>query len=414
MSRILLLIPVASYRAGDFLAAATRLGIDVVVGSDQEMVLSELRGARGLALDFSDIEAAVTRVRIMASNAPFEAIVNVDDAGAELAAAIAAELGLAQNRPEAVASARDKYRFRRAIAEAGLPGPAFRLISLDDDPRGIAGEIAYPCVVKPLTLAMSRGVIRCDDSAAFVDAVARVARIIARDDADTPGRAGDHLLVEGYVPGTEYALEGLITRGRLNVLAIFDKPDALDGPFFEETIYVTPAVLEGGQRGVILAAAQAAVAAIGLIDGPVHVDLRLDGDAAVVLEVDARSIGGHCGRSLRFPGGQRLEEVILRHATGDVSVSAETEAGAGGVMMIPIPASGRLKRIDGLAAAEGVGGISEISITIPLGHPVETLPEGGRYLGFIIAHAESAEAVVTALRAAHAHLRFDILPEAMA
>ena len=407
MARVLLLIPVASYRAADFLAAAEKLGIEVVVGSDQELVLGDLGGAIGLSLDFADIEGAVERVRIMASNAPFDAIVNVDDGGAELAAAIATALSLAQNRPEAARNARDKYIFRRMVAEAGLPGPEFRLISIHDDPAAIAGEIAYPCVVKPLTLAMSRGVIRCNDGNEFAAAVPRIARILAREDADTPGRAADHLLVEDYVEGREYALEGLISRGRLHALAIFDKPDPLVGPFFEETIYVNPAGIDADCRAAILRATEAAVRAIGLASGPVHVDLRVDGDRIVVLEVDARSIGGHCGRSLRFPGDMRLEEVILRHATGEASVA---EALAGGVMMIPIPATGTLRRIEGQAAADAVAGIAGLSFPIPLGQRVETLPEGGRYLGFIIAHGDTAEEVVASLRAAHAELAFEIEP----
>ncbi len=406
MSRVLLLIPVASYRAADFLAAADKLAVEVVVASDRDLVLGDLGGAQGVALDFADVPAAVRRIAVMASNAPFDAVVNVDDAGAELAAAIATELGLAQNRPEAARNARDKYLFRQSIAAAGLPGPAFRLISIHDDIARLAGEVAYPCVVKPLTLAMSRGVIRCNDAGEFEAAVPRIARILAREDADTPGRAGDHLLVEDYVPGREYALEGLISRGRLHALAIFDKPDPLEGPFFEETIYVNPAPIDDAGRARIVAGTQAAIEAVGLIDGPVHVDLRVDGDAVVVLELDARSIGGHCGRSLRFPGEMRLEEVILRHATG--KGDGAVEALAGGVMMIPIPATGVLRAICGQAAAEAVDGIVGLSFPIPLGQPVETLPEGGRYLGFIIAHGDTAPAVVASLRAAHAALEFEI------
>ena len=406
MSRVLLLIPVASYRAADFLAAADKLAVEVVVASDRDLVLGDLGGAQGVALDFADVPAAVCRIAVMASNAPFDAVVNVDDAGAELAAAIATELGLAQNRPEAARNARDKYLFRQRIAAAGLPGPAFHLISIHDDIARLAGEVAYPCVVKPLTLAMSRGVIRCNDAGEFQAAVPRIARILAREDADTPGRAADHLLVEDYVPGREYALEGLISRGRLHALAIFDKPDPLEGPFFEETIYVNPAPLDAAHRARIVAGTQAAIEAVGLVDGPVHVDLRVDGERVVVLELDARSIGGHCGRSLRFLGEMRLEEVILRHATG--KGEGAVEALVGGVMMIPIPASGILRAIRGQAAAEAVDGIVGLSFPIPLGQLVETLPEGGRYLGFIIAHGDTAPAVVASLRAAHATLEFEI------
>jgi biotin carboxylase len=404
MARLLLLIPTTSYRTHDFIAAAERLGVEVVVGSDQPSVLAELTG-RTLALDFDDTEASAAQI---AASGPFDAVVPVDGGGVAVAAAAAARLGLPQNAPEAVRIARNKYYFRQAMRDAGLPAPDFRLLPLDADPGEAAREVAFPCVLKPLTLAMSRGVIRADGHNSFVDAFHRVAAIIARPDAKTPGLAADHLLVESYVAGTEYAVEGLMVDDRLELLAIFDKPDPLEGPYFEETIYVAPAQVGDARRAAIHAACEAALRALGLIAGPVHIDLRVDGaEKVTVLELDARSIGGRCGRSLRFGDGLRLEDVILRQAAG-LPIPSFAQAGAGGVMMLPIPASGTLHGVAGLAEAEAVPLVAEVSITIPLGDHVEMLPEGSRYLGFIIAHGATPAAVVTALRAAHAHLRFDI------
>ncbi|MDP6705587.1 MAG: ATP-grasp domain-containing protein [Alphaproteobacteria bacterium] len=406
MPRLLLLIPVTSYRAHDFLAAAERLGVEVVVGSDQEQVLAEAGGGAAIRVDFADHEAGVFQIRALAETRPLDAILAVDDLANVLAAKAAAALDLPHNPADAVWSARNKHRFRQRLAEAGLPGPEFRLVSVRDDPAAIARAAPYPCVLKPLTLAMSRGVIRADGHNSFVDAFHRVAAIIAADDADTPGEAADHILVEGYIEGTEYAVEGLIAGGELHVLAIFDKPDPLDGPYFEETIYVTPARIDAAAKAQIADGAARAVRAVGLTDGPVHIDLRLGPGGVQVIEVDARSIGGRCGRSLRFAGGMRLEDVILRHAAG-LPIAPE-EAGAGGVMMIPIPGSGILRGIEGLAAAEAVADVAEVSITIPVGQRVLELPEGSRYLGFIIAHGETPEAVTAALRQAHAELSFDI------
>jgi biotin carboxylase len=255
---------------------------------------------------------------------------------------------------------------------------------------------------------MSRGVIRADGDNSFVAAFHRVAGIIAEPDAKTPGEAADHLLIESYIPGTEYAVEGLIADGRLNVLAVFDKPDPLEGPYFEETIYVTPARIDTVRRRAIAEAAQAAVEAIGLRDGPTHIDLRVNDEGVWMLEVDARSIGGYCGRSLRFATGLRLEDLILRHATGRPIESLAREDQAGGVMMIPIPATGTLRESRGLDAAEAVAGIEEVSITIPPDHAVVMLPEGSRYLGFIIARGETSEAVIASLRQAHGCLEFVI------
>ena len=407
MPRLLLLIPVSSYRAHDFMMAAEGLGVEVVVGSDQEAILAEISGGGTLSVDFKDIARGVADIAAFAERHPLDAIVPVDDGANILAAAAAQALGLPHNDPNSVIAARNKFRFRQKMAANDLPGPEFRLVSLDDDLGKIAREVPYPCVLKPLTLAMSRGVIRADGHNSFVDAFHRIAQIIAQPDADTPGEAADHILVESYLPGTEYAVEGLIVDGAVNILAIFDKPDPLEGPFFEETIYVTPAEIDAARRKAIARGVERAVRAIGLVDGPTHIDLRVDDDNEVfVIEVDARSIGGYCGRSLRFAGGMRLEELILRRAAG-LPIEA-MEAGAGGVMMIPIPASGILAGVDGREAAAAVAGVSEVAITIPLGQPVLQLPEGSRYLGFIIAHGTRPREVIAVLRQAHAQLRFQI------
>jgi len=410
VSRLLLLVPTTSYRTHDFLEAAHRLGVEVVLGSNQRQVLEEVSGAT-LTVDLEHPERGAEQVLSFARERPLDAVVSVDDGASAVAARAARALGLPHNPPQAVETARNKHRFRQRLQAAGLLCPAFRLAALDDDPARLAREVAYPCVLKPLTLAMSRGVIRADGDNSFVAAFHRVARIIAEPDAATPGEAADHLLIESYIPGTEYALEGLIDRGRLEVLALFDKPDPLEGPYFEETIYVTPAKVDEARRRAIAEAAQAAVSAVGLRDGPTHIDLRVNDEGVWILEADARSIGGYCGRSLRFAAGLRLEDLILRHALGLEAERRGPAAGAGGVMMIPIPGAGRLEETRGLEAAQAVAGVAEVSITIPEGGPVVPLPEGGRYLGFIIAHAETPDDVVAALRDAHDCLEFVLSEE---
>jgi len=408
MSRLLLLIPTASYRTHDFVAAASRLGIEVVIGSDQPQVLEQASGGATVALDFEDADRGVRRILELAATRPFDAIVSVDDGASTVAASAAAALGLPHNPPDSVETARNKHRFRQRLAAAGLPSPDFRLVGFTDDVGRVAREVSYPCVLKPLTLSMSRGVIRADGHNSFVDAFHRIADIIADPGARTPGEAADHILVESYIPGTEYALEGLIERGRLHVLAIFDKPEPLEGPYFEETIYVTPADIPDERRAAITAAAQDAVTAIGLSDGPTHIDLRVNETGIYILEADARSIGGYCGRSLRFAGGARLEDIILRQAAGLPVESLERAAEAAGVMMIPIPATGILREVRGIETAEAVAGIEQVAITIPVGRPVVELPEGDRYLGFIIARGAATADVVASLKDAHARLEFVI------
>ena len=307
-------------------------------------------------------------------------------------------------------AARLKHRLRERLAEAGLAGPGFRVGSIDDDPAKLSADLRFPCILKPVHLAASRGVIRADDPAGFVDAFRRIARLLEQPELAARGGEGSRtILVEDYLPGAEVALEGLLDDGRLRVLAIFDKPDPLEGPFFEETIYVTPSRLPEPVQAEIADAVSSAAAALGLETGPVHAELRLPGGPPVLLEIAPRSIGGHCARVLRFgPERIRLEELILRHALGMDVAGLEREPEAAGVMMIPIPCAGVLRDVRGLADAQRVPGVEDVTIAIPIGQQVVPLPEGSRYLGFIFARAAQPADVEAALRAAHAQLQFDI------
>jgi biotin carboxylase len=238
-------------------------------------------------------------------------------------------------------------------------------------------------------------VIRADTPAQRDAAIAR-----ARGIAD-----GGDLLIEDFVPGAEVALEGLLQAGTLRTLAVFDKPDPLDGPYFEETIYVTPSRLPAGTRDAIVAQAAAAARACGLREGPIHVELRLPaGRDPVVLELAARTIGGLCARTLRFGAGIALEELVLRHALGLSLEDLKRTDAASGVMMLPIPHAGVLRQVAGQGAARAVPGIVGLEISIASGRPVRPLPEGDRYLGFLFARGETPADVEDALRTAHAEL----------
>jgi biotin carboxylase len=289
-----------------------------------------------------------------------------------------------------------------------VPAPRFRLVELADDPAAVAGKVEYPCVLKPLMLSASRGVIRANDGRELVAAFRRIAAILAHPDAAPPVGTRRALLVEEFVPGREVALEGLLVGGKLHVLALFDKPDPLDGPFFEETIYVTPSRLPAATQERITAVTRDACSALGLTEGPIHAELRVNERGPFVLEVAARSIGGLCARTLTFGTGMSLEELILCHALGRPLESLERERRAAGVMMIPIPRAGRLVAVRGVEEAQAVEAIEEVVITMHPGQEVIPLPEGWQYLGFIFARAEKPAAVEAALRKAHARLRFDI------
>jgi biotin carboxylase len=284
-----------------------------------------------------------------------------------------------------------------------VPSPAFAHWRLDDDPARVAAATRFPCVVKPTTLSGSRGVMRADNPAELALRFARLRGILAGE------RCAD-VLVEDYVPGVEVALEGLLDRGRLRTLALFDKPDPLEGPFFEETLYVTPSRLPAEAQASIAAAAAAAAAALGLREGPIHAELRWNERGPFLIEVAARSIGGLCSQTLRFGTDMSLEELILRQALGE-PIDEPREGRAGGVMMIPIPSAGHLRAVHGVEEAKAVPGIESVEITARTNHPLVPLPEGDSYLGFIFARGETPAFVEGALRAAHARLRFEIAAE---
>ena len=408
--RLLLLVPTTSYRVADFLDAAHSLGVTLAVGSNRRQVLEEFAEGRTVTLDFHDLEKGVGQIVAYADEYPLSAIVAVDEEVTVLAAKASEALGLPHNAPDAVAAARNKYRMRTRLANSGLASPEFRLLSVDDDAGRAARECFYPCVLKPLALSASRGVSRVDDAEAFVAAFHRIVKILEQPDAAAGGDAARHILAEGYIAGTEVALEGLLRAGRLAPLALFDKPDPMEGPYFEETIYLTPSRLPADIQDAITAATQRAAAALGLEDGPIHAEMRIVDGVPWVVEIAARSIGGLCSRILRFGAGVTLEELILSHALGLPVPSIEREGRAAGVMMIPVPRAGKLGRVRGLDDARAVPGIEEVTISIATGGELVPLPEGYKYLGFIFAKAETPQAAEQALRQAHGALVFDIGP----
>ncbi len=407
-ARLLLLLPTRTYRTEDFVDAAHALGVDLVCASEKPSTLEALAPDGLLTLDFTDPADAARRVAEWTTQRPLAAVVGVDDVTAAAAAAIAERLGLRASAPAAVAAARDKYQMRQCLAAAGVPVPRFRRIALSENPVLAARGVAFPCVLKPLSLSASRGVIRTNTTEQFVVAFKRIAALLARDDVTVSGDAARYLLAEEYMPGLEVALEGLLIEGRLHVLALFDKPDPLEGPFFEETIYVTPSRLPERVQAAIRATTSAACAALGLSEGPVHAELRVNDDGPWILEIAARSIGGLCSRTLRFGTGMTLEEIILRHALGWSIATLERERPAAGVMMIPIPRAGILRKVDGVDDAKMARHVEDVVISAHLGQELVPLPEGWQYLGFIFARAGTPAEVEDALRIAHGRLRFAI------
>ncbi|MFY9573618.1 MAG: ATP-grasp domain-containing protein, partial [Blastocatellia bacterium] len=353
MPRVLLRLPTTTYRTKAYVDAALKLGVDVVAASEHPSTLANSNPEGLLTLDFSHAGRAAKQAREFASHFPVDAVIPVDEDTAVVAASIAEALKLRHNSLEAAITAKNKHLMREVLRRGGVQVPRYWHFSLDDDPGDVASRITYPCVVKPVFLSTSRGVMRADNPEAFVSAVERLDRIVSEPQlARRGGALCREGLVEEFIPGVEVAVEGLVTDGTFRLLAIFDKPDPLDGPFFEETIYVTPSRLARDLQRQIVETTAAATRAMGLTSGPVHAELRINEHGPWVIEVAARAIGGLCSRALKFDLGISLEELIIRHALGENVTQVEREDQAAGVMMIPIPKAGVLREVAGIDHAK--------------------------------------------------------------
>lgn len=399
---VLLLASPASYRLTAFQTAAKALGIESITGlvnpiapmHDTELIVS---------VSSANIASACAKVNELRARWDSFQVLAVDDTAVEMAAALASSLGITTNRAEAAEASRNKIRMRQLFAAAGLPSPAMRPFNPD---RSSHSPLPYPVVVKPAGLNGSRGVIRANDDDEFAVASHRLTRILQNQGIEPSDSSA---LVESFIPGEEVAIEGIMTDGALTVLAIFDKPDPLDGPFFEETIYVTPSRHSEATQTEIASTVERMANALGLAHGPVHAEVRLNDTGVWPLEVASRSIGGMCSSVLEFGAGMSLEELILRHAFGE-TISGTSMTDAAGVLMIPIPGSGLFRGVSGIDQALAVSGITGVDITAVRNHPIQRLPEGDSYLGFVFARGGTPDQVEDALRRAHELLDIEITP----
>ncbi|MCY3842458.1 MAG: ATP-grasp domain-containing protein [Acidobacteria bacterium] len=446
MPRILLVTTTTGYQTRAFAAAAERLAVDLAIASDRCHVLDDPWRDAAIPVRFHEEREAVRAIREAAADRPFDGVVAAGDRPAVIASLAAEALDLPGHPPLAARAAANKLRTRERLRAAGLPCPRFRVIPRDADaardavavgpadavgpgdavrPAGAVGpagavrpadRVGLPCVVKPLAMSASRGVMRADTPDAAGRAAARLCRLLEAPEVRAlRDPANDVILIEEYIDGREVAVEGVVTAGRFRTLAIFDKPDPLEGPHFEESIYVTPAALDRPDEQRVVEQVTSAAAALGLTHGPVHAECRLNARGVFVIDIAARPIGGLCARALRFhdgrgPAARPLEELLLLHALGRDVGGWRRVPGASGVMMIPVPRQGRYEGVAGVGAARSVRGVEDVVITAAVGQPIAPPPEGGSYLGFLFARARRPAAAVAALRRAHDCLRFDIRP----
>lgn len=436
--RLVLFASTTGYQIRVFAEAARRLDVELTLATDRCHVLDDPWGDHAIPVRFGDVAGSLEALR----GRQFDAVAAVGDGPAVLAAEAAAMFGIPFHKPTAVRACHDKYLSRRLFRATGMLVPEFFRVPLAAGPAAASLRATYPCVLKPLGLSASRGVIRADHPDQFTAAFSRIQALLEKspDIRMEDAAASRYVQVETYIPGSEFAVEGIVSHGTARVLAIFDKPDPLAGPYFEETIYVTPSRASESEQKAMRETVGHAIRALGLNHGPFHAELRLNEQGAWILEVAARPIGGLCAKALRFgkaqwgayprppygiatpqlpavrgarfcassSDGMPLEELVLRHAIGEDVSGMELMEEASGVMMIPIPRGGVYEDASGVEEARAVEGIEDVIITAKAGQILMPLPEGATYLGFIFARGSHAAKVEEALRRAHGRLGFRI------
>lgn len=413
--RVLLFASKLGYQTRAFNALAEKLGVEIAFVTDRCNRLDDPWQDRAVAVHFENAETAAQAVIQSQRSLPVDGVLALGDRPTPTAAFVARRLGLSFHHPASVLTCRSKNRMREVLRDAGLPTPWFRTVALDPAPEPLLLGICYPCVLKPLSLSASQGVARVNNREEFIAGAKRLKHMLDSAEIRATREPNlDQMIVEGYLPGREVAVEGLLTDGELRTLAIFDKPNPLDGPFFEETIYVTPSRLPAPQLQAVETCFLDAVRAVGLTHGPVHGELRLNENGVWPIEIAPRPIGGMCARALRFQTSKErvpisLEELLLWHALGMTEADAPREDNASGVMMIPVPQSGTFEKWEGVEEARSVPGITDLEITARLHDYITAWPEGSSYLGFLFARADDAAAVEQAIRTAHAKLSFTLV-----
>jgi len=413
---LLLFTSKLGYQTRSFEDIARKFGVKLIYVTDRCEKLEDPWEDGAIAVHFQNPEAAAYCVMEASRVQGVHGIIALGDKPAVAAAYAARGMGIAFHHPAAVEACRNKMRTREVFRDAGLRVPWFRTFPIEPIPEPAIAGIAYPCVLKPLSLSASQGVMRANHREQFLHAAARLRRLLKSPEirANAVGEV-DRMLVEGYIPGREVAVEGLFTEGTLRILAIFDKPDPLEGPYFEETIYVTPSRLPERVQKEVEKCTEAAAHALGLSQGPIHAEFRINEEGVWPIEVAPRSIGGLCARVLRFRMEATselmgLEEFLLRHALEMPGSDAKREELASGVMMLPVPKSGILQGIEGEEEARATPGVTEVIITARLHDYIAAWPEGSSYLGFLFARGGKPEIVEAALRLAHSQLKISIVP----
>lgn len=402
---LLLIAQSKSYRISPYLKAALALNLQtLLVSNSRYSLVSEV--AQGVTVNFSDPLQAQHIILEAIVDLDIKCVLATDDSCVSLSNQIAQHLGLTYNKPSATILTHRKDLARNAAKTFGCNSPEYQIINLQEA-TAYSDSINYPVVVKPLSLSASKGVIRANNQHQFETACKTIDIILEKSIIE--GYERNHVLIESYLDGPEFAVDGILIDGEFHLLAIFDKPEPLTGPYFEETYYLTPSQLAQTNQRALIEAVSEYCDAYGLTQGPIHAEARITRKGIFIIELAARTIGGQCGQLIEFSLQQKLEEIVIQGLCGTKPKALKNPLSAG-VLMIPVKQKGILKRVEGLTAAMQVEFIEDIEIHIQEGYELVPLPEGSSYLGFIFAQAPTFDQTFDALKKAHQILKFVTQP----
>lgn len=401
LKKLLVILPANTYRAQRFLEAARKLGVDVFIATDSDFSPPDPSNSVIDGISFCDPKEAGRQIADIIRHQGPMSVLAVDEAAVEVAEWTRVALGLIDHPNSGILATRDKRELRQRLRENNISQPkTFDILELEQG----RGEIPFPVVVKPSKGSGSIGVTKAQNQQELTKSLITVQDVIAKMTI-----SNQCIVVEEYIPGVEFAVDILVTDGKLHVLVIFEKPDPLVGPFFAETIYVTPPHLTDSQLEALHSVIQKCIRALSINNGPLHLELRLtSANDWVPIDIASRSIGGNCSNALAFASNTSLEELIIQNALGLEVINTQRERRASGVYMIPAETLGTLVAVHGVEAALKVRFVEDIQITVKPGTKTVPLPFDNQYLGFIFAKAPGAKTVEKALRTARALLEIEV------
>ncbi len=366
MKKLLLVIPENSYKSNDFVVAAEKLGIDFLIITDSEQVSSKFSDT--VIINKFDAELNKNNLKKLKD---VTHVLPVDHSALKFSGYLVDLLEVKGNKLESINLSMNKYESRKIFNSLLDIKVNNEIIKNIDDVNTFINKNGTS-VLKPIYGTASKSVLKINNVEKNKEQIEKLMQDCFDQD----------LVIEEYIDGKEYALEGTIINSELKKIVIFDKPVEYKHPYFEESIYITPSELSSEAEKRVVSIVDKACKKIGLEDGPVHVEFKINENQIFIIEINPRMIGGLCSRCLSFGLFKvSLEEIILHAFMNNELKNIELLNNYVGVLMIPTPKSGKFISIN-KEELENIPNISNVEITVPEGSDLLEPPYGDKYLGF--------------------------------